>query len=201
MPITKEIKQRACEGLLHMSPKKRLARELGVSIGSIRDWSIYIKHGFFDWIDQPYVERRKELLGRAIDYWMEQYPIGYTDVAVMFGVRPATLYNAIHRKVSAIPEPLRPKRIRFWDVKPEAFPKPFKMKIEKLSDIPADRPLTQAERKALFRELQDNKARLICSEAILEVALENCKDEIKKKEIKRQLELTREALKSLTFVE
>lgn len=74
------------------------------------------------------------------------------------------------------------------------------MKLDKLSDIPGDRPLTLAERKALFREIKENKARLICSEAILEVALESCKDESKKENIKRELEKTREALKSLHFV-
>ena len=41
---------------MHFTPKKALARELGVSVGSIRDWAIYIQHGFFDWIDNPWVE-------------------------------------------------------------------------------------------------------------------------------------------------
>lgn len=71
------------------------------------------------------------------------------------------------------------------------------MKIDKLSDIPADRPLTLAERKALLKEVQDARGRLICAEALLEVAVESCKDEFKKKELQRQLELTREALASL----
>ncbi|WP_165658339.1 hypothetical protein [Sutterella wadsworthensis] len=51
MHITQEMRQQACEGLLHFTPKKALARELGVSVGSIRDWAIYIQHGFFDWVD------------------------------------------------------------------------------------------------------------------------------------------------------
>ena len=55
------------------------------------------------------------------------------------------------------------------------------MTIEKLSDIPADRPLTTAERKALFEELKDAQTRLACAESLLEVAVENCKDELKKK--------------------
>ena len=55
------------------------------------------------------------------------------------------------------------------------------MAIEKLSDIPADRPLTLAERKALLKEMQDARGRLICAESILEVAIEGCKDELKKR--------------------
>lgn len=74
------------------------------------------------------------------------------------------------------------------------------MAVEKLSDIPADRPLTTAERKALFEELKDAKTRLVCAESLLEVAVESCKDELQKKELQRQLELTRKALKSLGSV-
>ena len=37
MHIPIHIKQKACEGLLHFLPKKVLAKELGVSVGSIRD--------------------------------------------------------------------------------------------------------------------------------------------------------------------
>ena len=55
MHITQEMRQQACEGLLHFVPKKTLARELGVSVGSIRDWAIYIQHGFFDWVENPWV--------------------------------------------------------------------------------------------------------------------------------------------------
>lgn len=70
------------------------------------------------------------------------------------------------------------------------------MAINKLSDIPANRPLTLQERKALLREVQEAKDRLICSEALLEVAVESCKDELKKKELQRQLEQTRKVLAS-----
>ena len=146
MHITQEMRQQACEGLLHFTPKKALARELGVSVGSIRDWAIYIQHGFFDWVDNPWVTRRPELLQSAVDYWFEHYPIGYSDVAKQFGVRPATLFQKIRRTVAKLPEQLRPKRILFWDVKPETSLGTFRMAIEKLSDIPADRPLTLAER-------------------------------------------------------
>lgn len=181
MHITQEMRQQACEGLLHFVPKKTLARELGVSVGSIRDWAIYIQHGFFDWVDNPWVTRRPELLQSAVDYWFEHYPIGYSDVAKQFGVRPATLFQKIRRTVAKLPEQLRPKRILFWDVKPETSLGTFRMAIEKLSDIPADRPLTLAERKALLKEMQDARGRLICAESILEVAIEGCKDELKKR--------------------
>lgn len=177
-------------------PEEDSARELGVSVGSIRDWTIYAQYGSFDW-----VVRRPELLQSAVDYWFEHYPIGYSDVAKQFGVRPATLFQKIRRTVAKLPEQLRPKRILFWDVKPETSLGTFRMAIEKLSDIPADRPLTLAERKALLKEMQDARGRLICAESILEVAIEGCKDELKKKELQRQLELTRKALASLTPVD
>lgn len=200
MHIPQEIKQQACEGLLHFVPKKRLSRELGVSTGAVRDWSIFIEHGFFDWLRLPYVGQRKELLHKAVNHWFDQYPIGYTDVARRFGIRPATLYEAIKRAVAKLPEKLRPRRICFWDVQTKSAPGKFRMAIEKLSDIPADRPLTTAERKALLEEVKDAKVRLACAESLLEVAVESCKDELKKKELQRQLELTRKALKSFGSV-
>ena len=86
MHVTQEMRQQACEGLLHFTPKKALARELGVSVGSIRDWAIYIQHGVFDWVDKPWVTRRPELLPSAVNYWFEHYPIGYSDVAKQFAV-------------------------------------------------------------------------------------------------------------------
>ena len=177
MHITQEIRQQACEGLLLFTPKKALARELGLFVGSIRD----IQHGFFDWVDNPWVTRRPELLQSAVDYWFEHYPIGYSDVAKQFGVRPATLFQKIRRTVAKLPEQLRPKRSLFWDVKLETSLGIFRMASEKLSDISADRPLTLAERKALLKEMQDARGRLICAESILEVAIEGCKDELKKK--------------------
>lgn len=53
MPIPVSIRLAACEGLFHFVPKKTLAKTLGVSSGSIRDWAIYIEHEYFDWIDHP----------------------------------------------------------------------------------------------------------------------------------------------------
>lgn len=125
--------------------------------------------------------KRKKLLDTAVDYWFDEYPVGYTEVAAKFGIRPATLFNSIRRRVARLPEPLRPKLIRFWEAKPQTFLGRFSMEINKLSDIPADRPLTLAERKAIFKDRQDMKVRLICSESMLEVAVESCKDELKKK--------------------
>lgn len=58
--------------------------------------------------------------------------------------------------------------------------------------------LTESERKALFKELEEAKGRLICAESLLEVAVESCKDELKKKELRRQLEQTRKVLASLS---
>ena len=181
MSIPQEVKRKVCEGLLHMEPKKRLAREYKISYGAIRDWSIFIDNGFFDWVDSPYVGQRKGLLEPAFEHWFENYPIGYTDAARRFGIRPASLYQFIRSRLDKLPATLRPKRMRFWDAKPTKFSGTLRMVIEKLSDISANRPLTTAERKALFAEIQEAKGRLICSEAMLEVAVESCKDELKKK--------------------
>ena len=74
------------------------------------------------------------------------------------------------------------------------------MRFKSINNIPVDRPLTRKERRDLYEELQDAKARLACSEAMLEIAREDTKDEIKK-EILRQLELTRKAIASLGSVE
>lgn len=50
MHIATSIKQKACEGLLHFRSHYSIAKELGISKGSVRDWSILINHGNFDWI-------------------------------------------------------------------------------------------------------------------------------------------------------
>ena len=123
------------EGLLHFCPKKRLSRKLGVSSGAIRDWSIYIEHGFFDWLKESDVGQRKELLHRAVNHWFDHYPIGYADVARRFDIRPATRYGAIKRVVAKLPEQLRPRRIHFRDVRTKSAPGKFKMATEKLSDM------------------------------------------------------------------
>lgn len=200
MFIPQSIKEQACIGLLHFRPKKELARELNVSVGTIRDWSIYVDNQFFDWITEPHQQLRKAQLHKAVEFWFDAYPIGYSDVARRLGVRPSTLYNHILRRIAKLPDNLKPKRLRFWA--PQRTPSigTFTMKFEKLSDIPADRPLTLAERKALLREMQDTRDRLICAESLLEVAVESCKDELKKKELMRQLEQTRKALASFGSV-
>ena len=127
------------------------------------------------------------------------YPIGYSDVARRFGIRPASLFGAILRHLDKLPDMLKPKCIRYWDPHATHSLGTYKMKIEKLSDIPTDRPLTESERKALFKELEEAKGRLICAESLLEVAVESCKDELKKNELRRQLEQTRKVLASLSL--
>ena len=196
MSIPASIKRQACEGLLHSYPKKSLARELNISCGTVRDWSIFVEHDFFDWVNKPYVGQRKHQLSLAAKYWFDHYPIGYSDVARLFGLRPAGLYAQIQKHIDKLPVKLRPARIRFWDVAPAESNGGFVMAFEKLSDIPSDRPLNLAERKALMRELEDARTRLICAESLLEVAVESCKDELKKKELMRQLEQTRKVLAS-----
>ena len=80
MHITQEMRQQACEGLLHFTPKKTLARELGVSVGSIRAWafisstvsSIGSIHAGLSCSKAPSITG------------FEHYPIGYSDVAKQF---------------------------------------------------------------------------------------------------------------------
>ena len=200
MRIQQSIKEMACVGLLHYQAKKALARDLGVSKGCIRDWSIFVENDNFDWVRKDYIGQRKAVLAQAVDYWFDQYPIGYSDVARKFGFRPAGVYEAIQRRLAKLPEELRPKRVLFWDSPPAPSLGAFRMEIEKLSDIPADRPLTLSERKAILKAHQENRDRLICAAALLEVACETCKDELKKKELRRQLELTNKALASFAPV-
>ncbi|MCG5031739.1 hypothetical protein MAF45_09850, partial [Mesosutterella sp. OilRF-GAM-744-9] len=42
-----------------------------ISAGAVRDWSIFIQNGFFDWVSRPNVGFRKELLQRAVCYWLK----------------------------------------------------------------------------------------------------------------------------------
>lgn len=74
--------------------------------------------------------------------------------------------------------------MRFWEPPPPPSLGELKMQFNKLSDIPADRPLTQAERKALFKALQrsreETRVNLICTQSLLEIELESCRDEFKK---------------------
>lgn len=60
--IPQEIKQQGCEELLHLGPKKRLCRELGISQGAIHARSIFVEQGFFDWVKEPAVKQRNETL-------------------------------------------------------------------------------------------------------------------------------------------
>lgn len=68
MSIPTSIKQQACEGLLHYYPKKALARELKVSVGSIRDGSILIENNNFDWITTRYMPKDPKRLEKAVDF-------------------------------------------------------------------------------------------------------------------------------------
>ncbi|MBQ8828619.1 MAG: hypothetical protein IJ022_00725 [Burkholderiaceae bacterium] len=46
--------------------------------------------------------------------------------------------------VNSLAVMLRPKRIRYWDSIPAQSLGSLKMNIQKLSDIPADRPVTES---------------------------------------------------------
>lgn len=196
MRINLSIRRQAFEGLLQGYPKKTLARELGISPSSLQAWDIYIQNDYYEWLDHLHGRKRQERIEQAVDYWIREYPIGYSDVARMFGLRPSSVYNAIDLRLSRTAPVFRPKRLAFWNNADNSKVGAFRMTINSLEDIPGDRPLTKAERKALFKEIQEAKERLLCSEALLEVLEEDCRDEIKKKELQRQLELVRKALAS-----
>ena len=69
MHITQEMRQQACEGLLHFTPKKVLARELGLFVGSIRDWAIYAVWFLrFGRTPSGATPKRRRLLVRAFPY-------------------------------------------------------------------------------------------------------------------------------------
>lgn len=91
------------------------------------------------------------------------------------------MFQKIRPTVAKLPEQLRPKRILFWDVKPETSLGTFRMAIEKLSDIPADRPLTLAERKALLKEMQDARGRRSVRNPFWRLPLKAVKTSSKKK--------------------
>ena len=98
MQMPQAIRQQACEGLLHFAPKKALARELGISKGSVRDSAIYIEHGFFDWIDKPWRARRPELMQKAVDFRFENRPPRFTELLLIS--RPEHAFDAaLHRAV------------------------------------------------------------------------------------------------------
>lgn len=180
MQIPRSIKVQACKRLLHYYPVKTLAKELNISHSSVQNWVYFINRGYFDWIDRPWAHRQA-LLDQAVEYWFDNYPIGYADGGKLFGVRASTIFSSIRRRLAKLPENLRPKLIRFWDAVPAKSLGTSRMAITKLSDMPADRPLTTAERKALFEELEDARCRLAVSESMLEVAIESCTDELKKR--------------------
>ena len=67
------------------------------------------------------------------------------------------------------PEALRPELVRFQEAKPLQSP----------GIIPADRPLTLADRKAILKVIEDARVRMACSQAMLEAAEDGGKGVIK----------------------
>ena len=110
MHITQEMRQQACEGAFAFHPEEGTGQRLGVSVGSIRDWAIYIQHGFFDWVDKPWVTRRPELLKAPSITGSSITPLATAMLlsSLQFGVRPVTLFQKIRRTVTKLPEQLRP---------------------------------------------------------------------------------------------
>ncbi len=196
MTISLQVRRQAFEKLVHHYPVKTLARELGLSSSAVATWSIFLRHGNFEWLRKEYIPQPQDLLRKATVYWFDHFPVCYAAVARNFGLRPSGLYKAVRLALSRLPDNLHPEKTLFWAALQEAEMDEEEFDVDSL---PKDRPLNAEEFRRLRRAMELARTRLGCSEAILEEAAAGCTDEFKKKEIQRQLKLTRKALKSKIY--
>lgn len=194
MAISVSIKQLACERLFHFHPKRTIARELGISTGAVRDWSIFMARGDFAWISERSVMTRKHLHHEAILHWIEHYPIGYSDVARLFGIRPSDLYSKIKRYLANSPSINLPAKIRLWDCLGRYEPGDKTMDTSQINKMLKERLAKAQTKEEIHKEVHDI---LACYESMFEEVLADCKDELKKKELQRYLDQLKEALQSL----
>lgn len=194
MAISVSVKQAACERLLHFHPKKTIARELSVSHGVVRDWSIFVAQGDFDWISERSVLTRKHKHHQAILYWIEQYPIGYSDVARQFGVRPSDLYTKIKRYLAGSASVNLPAKIRLWDCLGRYEGRDSAMDAKQIDKMLKERLSKVQTKEQMQKEMRDI---LISYESLFEEVMAGDIDELKKKELQRYLDQLREALQSL----
>ena len=194
MSISISVKQVACERLLHFHPKKKIARELSVSHGVVRDWSIFVNQGDFDWISERAILTRKLKHHQAILYWIEHYPIGYSDVARHFGVRPSDLYTKIKRYIARSASVSLPAKIRLWDCLGRYEGRDSAMDASQIDKMLKERLSKVQTKEQMQKEMRDI---LISYESLFEEVMAGDIDELKKKELQRYLDQLKEALQSL----
>lgn len=194
MALSVSVKQVACERLLHFHPKKAIARELSVSRGVVRDWSIFVAQGDFDWISERAVLTRKHKHHQAMAYWIEHYPIGYSDVARQFGVRPSDLYTRIKRYLAESASVNLPAKIRLWDCLGRYEGRESAMDAKQIDKMLKERLSKVQTKEQMQKEMRDI---LISYESLFEEVMAGDIDELKKKELQRYLDQLREALQSL----
>lgn len=197
MTISVSIKKRACERLLHFHPKRAIAKELGVSPSVVRDWSFFLNRGDFAWISERLVTSRKSLHYQAMQYWIEHYPIGYSDVARLFGIRPSDLYTELKRYIANSPSQSLPAKIRLWDCLRWYGTGDNMVDHNRISKMLKERLSKAKTKEQMDKEVHDI---LVTYESLFEEVLKDCKDELKKKELQLYLEQLREVLPSLLHV-
>lgn len=171
MAISTLIKQEACERLFHFQPRKKIARDLGVSAGSIRDWSIFIENNDFEWITSVSVDRKAKLKA-AVGDWIELYPIGYSDVARMHGVRPGNVFSAVKRYLQTSPSAKLPLKLRHWKRFGLGGYEGQMKDIEKRIHTMVDSRLKSAKNEDELR--RSIKEMLICYESLFEEVMKDC---------------------------
>lgn len=182
MGISVFKKRVACELLLQHYPKKTLARELGVSEGALRDWRIYIEHDNFEWVEKISIQRQTELLNKAARYWYDHYPIGYTEVAKRFGIRPANLYAKVkrHSVKTLCQARLKKYNYAYYQLQQDTT------SVQDLDSLLV--PGTQLTADLIAKIKEEKRINLLAAKAIYEVLLEEENlDNLKKKELKALL--------------
>lgn len=194
MAISISVKQIACERLFHFHSKRAIAKELSISRGVVRDWSIFIAQGDFDWISDRSVLTRTHKHHQAMLYWIEHYPIGYSDVARQFGIRPSDLYTKIKRYLADSASMSLPVKIRLWDCLGWHERGDKTMDARQIDKMLKERLSKAQSKEQMQKEMRDI---LIAYESLFEEVVAGDIDELKKKELQRYLDQLKEALQSL----
>ena len=196
MPIALTVRTQAFERLLHKHPIKRIARELGISKTTVSVWKIYTDHHYYDWLQKTWIRQDRALVRKAVAFWRENFPICYPAAAKEFCLRPSLVYRTIKQEIDSLPAILKPEITLLWELQEADMKQDLKDLGFDFDALPYDRPMNADERRRLRKAIQLAEARLLCSESILEIAEESAQG-LKKKEIQRQLELTRKARKDI----
>lgn len=194
MSLPTHIKFEALELLLQGHSATNISKDLGISRGAVVAWQHFCLVSDFSWLHTTWHRVDHDRITEAINYWIER-PIPYTFVARKFGLRPSDFYRYLHKKITELPDKLKPKVSWFWR---QAT---VELGSTQMIDIPRDRPLNDREYKALKKEIQEARDQLLVAQSTWEVLLEDCQDEVKKKLIESYIERTKKALASLPRVD